>query len=302
MELFTISQLQQFSGIKAHTIRIWEQRYNALLPSRSEGNTRYYESNQLRRLLNIVSLLDEGFKISELGCMPDEKLYNLVETKVIAKTIKDDSNEYYIAQLIAASTSFDQMHFDKIFSNCLLRIGMRNTYTQVIYPTLIRMGLMWAANSLSAAFEHFCSQLIIQKMHAAVDALPPAKPDTSKWLLFLPENEFHEIGLLFSNYLLRLTGRKVIYLGSNVPLNALQNAVYHTHPDNLLLFFVHNDTTSDTQDYLNNLKLKFPNTEIYVSGNEKLINKLLVTEGFHWIRSVEDFETELLESQFTFKP
>ena len=142
MDYFSISQLQQFSGIKAHTIRIWEQRYNALIPTRSEGNTRHYDNKQLIRLLNIVSLLETGYKISEVGVMTDQMHSKLLEQQLIVEENKESDNEYFISQLIAASVSFDEIHFEKIFSNCVLKLGMKSTYTEVIYPMMIRIGLM----------------------------------------------------------------------------------------------------------------------------------------------------------------
>lgn len=294
MNLFSISQLQQFSGIKAHTIRIWEQRYNALNPNRSNGNTRYYDNNQLRRLLNIVSLIEDDFKVSELCTMTDKMLFKLIEEKMKNGNFKNNSNEYFVSQLIIAAKSFDDIYFERIFSNCVLRFGIKNTYTQVIYPMLIRTGLMWASNRISPAYEHFSTNIILQKLHSAIDSLPPHKSQKDTWLLFLPENEFHEIALLFTNYLIRQAGRRVIYLGSNVPFEALKNAFEEISPANLFFFFVHHDTTQDSQQYLNLLKKNFYNAKIYVSGNEKLIHKLNLEKGINWIRSVEELEKQLV--------
>lgn len=293
MDLFSISELQQFSGIKAHTIRVWEQRYNALSPTRSEGNTRYYNNIQLKRLLNIVSLMESDYKVSELCTMTDEKLMELLENKQKNIPIIDGTNEYFIAQLIAAASSFDEAHFEKIFSNCVLRMGLRNTYTGVIYPMLYRIGLMWATGTISTAYEHFCSNIIKQKLFSAIDSLPPAKSNKS-WLLFLPENEFHEIGLLFSHYLIRQHGNKVIYLGGNVPIETLITAVEETKSTHLLFFLVHYDTPEASQDYLNSLKNKFSKIKINLSGNDKLISKLKIGNDMNWIRSVEDLEKQLV--------
>ena len=293
MNIFSISQLEQYSGIKSHTIRVWEQRYNALTPTRSKGNTRYYDNTQLRRLLNIVSLMESGFKISELCAMPDNRLFKLLDAELQSTLVKENTNEYFVSQLIAASITFDEVHFEKIFSNCVLRLGMRNTFTQVIYPLLKRMGLMWSANTLSPAYEHFCSNLICQKLFSAIDALPPHKSSQNSWLLFLPENEFHEIGLLFSYYILRQAGNKVIYLGSNLPFNTLRSAVDETNPSHLFFFFVHQDRIEDSQDYMNMLKNNFPKLHILVSGNEKLISQLKTGNKIHWIKNVEDLEDQL---------
>ncbi len=292
MDLFTISDLQQFSGIKAHTIRVWERRYNALNPARSEGNTRYYNNQQLRRLLNIVSLMEADYKVSELCTMTDQMLFRLIEKQLEKKGAPDSTNEYFVSQLIAAATSFDEVHFDKIFSNCVLRLGIKTTYIRVIYPMLNRVGLMWAAGLISPVYEHFCTNLIRQKLFAAIDSLPPSQSKQS-WLLFLPENEFHEIGLLFSHYLIRQNGKKVIYLGTNVPFETLIGAVKEIKPRQLLFFLVHHDHPEDAQTYLNNLKKNFGNIGIYLSGNEKLISKLKTGNEINWLRSVEDLEMQL---------
>ncbi len=293
MNLFSISQLQQFSGIKAHTIRVWEKRYNGLNPTRSEGNTRYYDGLQLRRLLNIVSLLEFDYKVSQLCSMTDQMLFKLLEKQLRETEIKEGANEYFISQLIAAATGFDEVHFEKIFSNCVLRLGMKHTYIKVIYPMLNRIGLLWTTGAISPVYEHFSSNIIKQKIFSAIDSLPPAKSKQS-WLLFLPENEFHEIGLLFSHYLIRQAGNKVIYLGSNVPYETLISAVEQVNPAHLLFFLVHYDTPEDSQNYLNKLKKNFNKTKIHLSGNEKLIRKLKTGKEFNWIRSVEELKKQLV--------
>ncbi len=293
MNYFSISQLQEFSGIKAHTIRIWEQRYNALSPTRSEGNTRYYDNNQLRRLLNIVSLSQDGNKVSKLCAMSDEMLQGLLEIKLKSTSQENENHEYLVSQLIVAATEFDEVHFERIFSKSLIRLGMRGTYTYVIYPMLTRMGLMWSADSISPAHEHFSCSLIKQKLYSAINALPPAKESANCWLLFLPENEFHEIGLLFSNYLLRQAGKRVIYLGSNLPFNTLENTIEATDPAHLLFFLVHHNKPEESQDYLSSLKSNFGKTKIHLSGSEKFLGKLNISSEFNWIRSVADFEEHL---------
>jgi DNA-binding transcriptional MerR regulator/methylmalonyl-CoA mutase cobalamin-binding subunit len=294
MNIFTISQLQQYSGIKAHTIRIWEQRYNALSPNRSEGNTRYYDNNQLRRLLNIVSLMESEYKVSELCSMTDQELFRKLDKELQNRQPKDDTAEYYIAQLIAAGMCFDEPHFDKIFSNCLLRFGLKDCYIKVLYPMLSRIGLMWAKDQIPPAQEHFVSNIVRLKLSSAIDSLPPPKSSKSTWLLFLPENEFHEIGLLFSNYLIRQSGKKVIYLGSNVPNDALIDTIKETAPAHLLFFLVHHDHVENVQDYINNLKKNLGKTKIHLSGNEKLIKQLELGKDIHWMCSVEELEKQLV--------
>lgn len=294
MDNFTISQVARFSGIKPHTIRIWEKRYDAVKPDRSEGNTRYYNNAQLRRLLNIASLRSSGYKVSELCVMPNEKLFHLIGKE--AELSLNESEEYYVSQLLSTGIGYDESHFEKVFSQCELRYGLKDTYTEIIYPLLVRLGLMWTTNTLTPAHEHFISNLIRRKLVATIDALPPADSTADKWVLFLPEDEFHEIGLLFAHYLIRHSGQQVIYLGANVPLESLSSAVEDTAPDHLLLFLVRNDLPANTGAYLDELQDRFHNQKVHVSGKPDLIDPLKAGRKIQWLPSVNDLEQLLQHS------
>lgn len=294
MDSYSISDLEEFSGIKAHTIRVWEQRYNVLKPHRTDGNTRYYDNDQLRRLLNIVSLMGSDFKTSELCTMSDAALNELLDKRLNLSIASDNVYEYFISQILASGIEFDEAYFEKLFSNCILRFGLKGTYINVIYPLLIRAGLLWSKNSLAVGSEHFISNLIRQKISAAIDSLPPAKSHENSWLLFLPSNEFHELSILFSNYLIRQAGKKVIYLGANVPFESLISTVNETKPSNLFFFFVHYNRPEESQDYLDQLVKNFKDLKIFVSGNQKLLSQLKPSEEITWIQSVEQFEKELI--------
>jgi methanogenic corrinoid protein MtbC1 len=290
MNKFSISQLQQFSGIKAHTIRIWEQRYNALSPNRSEGNTRYYDGYQLRRLLNIVSLMGSEYKVSELCLMPDEKLFNLIQTRMISGSGEDSSSEYFISQLIAAGMSYDSAGFEKIFSACITKIGITATYIKVMYPLLDRIGLMWASDIIPPAQEHFMSNVMRQKLFSEIDKLPQPGSFKDTWILFLPENEFHDIGLLLSYFLIRKAGKNVIYLGSSMPLHTLTASVKQINPSSLLLFFVNNDDDEEREKYCDTLSKNFGKLKIFIAVNEKRIGNIKKGKSIHWIHSADDLE------------
>lgn len=294
MDYFSISQLSQFSGIKPHTIRIWEQRYNALKPVRSEGNTRIYDNNQLRRLLNIVSLSEENYKISELCSMPDVALFNLIKTLKLKKE-SPGTYEYFISQLMSAAIDLNENYLEQIFSNCLLHYGMKGTYTEVLCPLLIRMGLMWSTDTLPPAHEHYISNFIRQKLYCAINHLPPAQGDKYEWLLFLPENEFHETGLLFSHYLIRLSGRKSFYLGSNVPLSSAVAAARITRPSKILVYKVHRNLPEQITEYINELASLFKTKEIYIGGNEQILENISSNKKINPITSVSRLEQILLQ-------
>ncbi len=291
MNNFSISQLAQFSGVKAHTIRIWEQRYNALTPYRSEGNTRYYDDQQLRRLLNIVTLSTAGYRISDLCVMKDEHLFKLMRSESDKQT--SEAYDYYITQLVSAALSFDEVSFEKVFSHCLLRFTITGTYKQIIYPVLQRIGILWSANTIPPAKEHFISNLFRQKIFTAIDALSASSNTKQTWVCFLPEDEFHEIGLLFASYLIRSAGHKVIYLGSNVPQRSLADAVKETRATHLITFFVNNYTKQQQQEYLGSLKYTFPQKKIFIAANQSVVADLKVPGNIQIISSIEELEQNM---------
>lgn len=290
MNSFTISQLQDYSGIKAHTIRIWEHRYKALKPFRSDGNTRYYGSDQLRRLLNIVSLMNLDHKVSQLCLMPDEDLNKLIDQHYLKAESMNPDSEYFISQLILSAIDFDEILFDKLFSNCILRFGLKSTYIQVIYPAMVRIGLMWQKDSLPLAEEHFITNLIRQKILTAIDAIPHPVNDKNSWLLFLPEGEFHETGLLMSYFLIRQSGRKVIYLGANVPVNSLYETVKKISPSRILTFLVSKKNKMEEMELVNKLSKQIKPKKVYVASEHLSFKESKERQHFLQLHSVEELE------------
>lgn len=288
MNLFSISQLSQYSGIKPHTIRIWEQRYNAFKPERSEGNTRYYNSDQLRRLLNIVSLIDSDYKVSELCLMPDDRLSGLVlESK---NTLENESSEYFVSQMISAGMTYQEEQFEKLFEESVSKYGLSEAYKMIVHPMLVRVGLMWAANSIPSVQEHFITNIVRQKILKAIDSLTPAIKNAPKWVLFLPEDEFHEIGLLFAAFIIRESGDKVVYLGSSVSSDAVIKASQDIKPKYLLLFLVRYNLIEDVQQYLNQLSEGLDLDGVYVAGNYKLLNQIDYPEKVYWLQDIDALE------------
>jgi len=270
---------------------MWESRYGTLQPNRSEGNTRYYDGQQLRRLLNIVSLMKVDYKVSELSNLSDQKLYALISSQLQSK--KEEGYEgYCVDQLIASAMTYDEVYFDKIFSHCLLRFGVIQAYTKVLYPMLERVGFLWSENTIPPAREHFLANLVRQKLFTAIDALPPPKYNGPTWLLFLPEDEFHEIGLLFAHYLLKSTGHRSVYLGSNVPVSSVHGAVTDLNPGKLLFFLVHYEDKKKVTDYLAGLK-SFFKKEIYIAGHPGLLGSLDLPSKVKWLQSTEELQEAL---------
>lgn len=298
MDSFTISQLQQYSGISVHSIRAWEKRYDALKPDRSEGNTRYYNGNQLRRLLNIASLMHSEYKISELCSMTDSELYALMNEQLEAHKAGD---ELLVSQMVAAAMEFNEALFNKIFAKAKSKLGIDGAYSKVIYPSLQRIGVMWSADGIAPAQEHFISQLIRQKLNASIDALPLNEKSKQHWILFLPENEFHETGLLMANYLVRSAGHQSTYLGSNVPMESLHQAVKQLKSSSLLSFLVAKDDEAADMQFIQSLVKTFPGQKIYVAGEADRMSKLISLKKFTPLTSMDAFQHVLGLSTTTIK-
>ncbi len=287
MNTFTISDLSRFSGIKQHTIRIWEQRYKALKPQRSAGNTRYYDNSQLRRLLNIASLIPFGYKASELCSMKDEQLFQLVQELQIVPGNQPD--EYLISQLVSAGLRFDEEAFESFFTKTLMRYSLRDAYTWIIYPMLNRIGLMWSSNEIPPSSEHFISNLIRQKLFTAINSLPLPKDTAARWLCFLPEDELHEMGLLMAAYLIRQAGHRPIYLGTNVPFSSVVDAAGETNPDVLLTFFVRRDSPEFHAKYILDLASHFREARIFIAADEHTATPF-PKKNIKWLKSVSELE------------
>jgi MerR family transcriptional regulator, light-induced transcriptional regulator len=292
--IFSISDLQKFSGVQPQTIRMWEKRYNALQPIRSEGNTRYYDDDQLKRLLNIVSLNQAGLKISRICKLSNDEIHQMLGREIYKSTSNDKQIEYFISQLIHYALDYDGYTIDKILSDCIDQFGIQTTYKRIIYPLLIRVGLMWCQDSICPAQEHFLSGFIRQKLFTAInniDAIPGSLDPT--WLLFLPEDESHDIGLLFAHYLLRKSNQRVIYLGANVPFESLQEVMQNQQIEHMLFFFIRVRPVSEAEQYLKRLRNTFKNASIYFSGNPKLIHDLQFDPPINRLKTVEEFEAAI---------
>lgn len=274
MITYSIADLENLTGIKAHTIRIWEKRYNVIEPSRTATNIRYYSNDDMRKLINIVALLNAGMKISKISKLSPDELNEEVNNRLSQGTEEDVIAESYISQLINAGLGFNEASFDKLFSSSILKYGIKDSYIKVLIPVLNRIGLLWSTESLNPAQEHFISNLVKQKLYSAIDALPLADSNQAPVVLFLPDFEDHEIGLLMTNFLLRQAGRNVIYLGQKVPLVNIKDTVTECNPSQLLFFLIQTRPTDFLQNYIDQLSGEFESLNIFLTGNKSLIDNL----------------------------
>jgi len=290
---YSISDLEQLSGVSVHNIRIWERRYNALQPSRTAGNTRFYDDEQLKKLLNISSLYYSGHKISKVCAMSKEETASLLQQEIDNTIVQEDHYEYYISQIINSGFTYDEFRVNKLITNSFNQNGVLETYKYVLYPLLVRMGLMWRKESLCSSQEHFISAIIRQKLFAAIDQISTNKTVLSNWILFLPEDEDHDIGLLLASYILRFSGCRVIYLGAKVPLSSLTNAINIVKTANLLFFMTRSRPINNAQVYIDKLYVSFPGQRIYLSGNKNILGALALPEEVKWLKGIHDLENVL---------
>ena len=290
---YSISELEQLSGVSSHNIRIWERRYNALQPSRTSGNKRFYDDDQLKRLLNITGLYYSGHKISTACAMGQPEVDAMLQKEFDATIAVENRYEYYISRIISNGLVYNEQQVNQLIVKSFEQNGILETYKYVLYPLLVRLGLMWRKASLCPSQEHFLSSIIRQKLYAAIDACEIEEPSNSSWLLFLPEDEDHDIGLLLASFLLRSAGNKVIYLGPKVPLFALQSTYEATEPSNLFFFMTRVRPVNEAREYLTNLAETFPAASIFASGNPRLLSELNYPGQVKWLKDVHDFENVL---------
>ena len=288
MGAYKISDLEKLSGVKAHTIRVWEQRYEILTPLRTETNIRYYNDKQLRKFLNVVTLINAGNKISSIGKL-SELDFNTRINKLLNSKNSELKEEIIINQLISSGLSYDEVSFEKAFSRAVLSFGLIGTYQKVLYPMLLKIGYLWTMSELTVSQEHFVTSLVKQKILTAIDSLTlPSKP-LYQWVLFLPEGEIHEIGLLIASYALRKNGVKVIYLGKDVLKTDLFSAADSNSFTHFLFFVVKQNQGKVVNSYLNEMSKRYKNASCVICCSNSYIDKISLDQNQRIISDFDQF-------------
>ena len=233
--MYSIADLERISGIKAHTIRIWEKRYKLFEPIRTDTNRRIYSDGDLRRILNVKLLLDEGHKISRISELTDEERASKL-MKSEGEINVDTNAGKMVNQIIESALGYDESLFDKVFSHGIILMGFPAFWSKVLLPALNRIGKLWITEGMEPAEEHFISNLIKQKLNTAIDGLALGHQFKHTFLLFLPEGEHHDMGLSMCHYILRSAGIRSVNLGQNVPMENIINAM-KTHDFDYALSF-----------------------------------------------------------------
>ncbi len=263
MENYSIKDLEKLSGIKAHTIRVWERRYLILDQHRTKTNRRRYGDSELRRIINISILHRSGFKISEIVKLTNSE----IEGKVLFLSNDTFNSDNQIGALITAMLSQNEKAINELLIKSIMNRGIEDTFENIIFPFLRRIGVMWQTGSADIGSEHFITSIFRQKLISSIDLLPGIlNKGSRRVILFLPENEFHEIGLLFFNYLLRKSGHETLYLGQSTPLWSVVELNNKWNADIILtgLMSGFNNISPDTM--ISQLHESFPNQKVLVSG------------------------------------
>lgn len=293
MSNYSIKDLEKITGIKAHTIRIWEKRYGIVNPMRTDSNIRYYCDSDLKKLMNISTLVKHGHKISKLAPLCKEELAE----KIQEISYIENGHDTQIENLIVAMIEMDEVKFDKVLTSIIIKEGFESSVFNVIYPFFDKIGLLWQTGTINPAQEHFISNLVKQKMYVAIDgAQQTLKEDYKTFVLFLPEWEMHELGLLMYNYMIKSRGHKVVYLGQNVPYEDIQRVQEIHKPDFLFTSFAFAVESEKLQNYVRQLSNDFSDTSVLVTGFQTCQLSEKVPENLIKVTSAIDFRDNFLSS------
>lgn len=263
MRTYSIKDLEKLSGVKAHTIRIWEQRYHLLKPMRSDTNIRAYSDDELKKLLRLNILYSNGHKISKIADLSDKQITQKIEELLY----RDNSETSVIESLTISMIDMDENRFESVLNEYLGKHDFDQLMMKIVYPFLDRIGVLWVTNVIDPAQEHFISNLVRQKIVAAIDELGPCKYDQAKTVIsFLNNEEMHELGLLYYSYQLKKHGFKVIYLGQMVPKADVFKAISTHAPEFVLTSFVNPKESGWIDSYLNDILKEFPDVHVLSSG------------------------------------
>ncbi len=288
MGQYSIKEVETLTGIKAHTLRIWEQRYNLLKPKRTDTNIRYYSDDQLRLLLNISTLNRNGLKISKIVSLNEQD-----RNRHVLDIYQMANADNLLDSLIHCMLDFDEQLFEKTLVQAIMKLGFESAVNELIFPFLARTGVLWSTGAVKVAQEHFITNLIRRKIMVAIDA-QQLKPDskTKKFVLFLPEGETHELLLLYTEYILRKNNHHVAYLGTDLPVSELPYLYSIYKPDYLVTFLTAPLKDTTPARFLKSLGSTFPKCNVLVGGAQFDETKGTIPANCTIVRS----HTELLKA------
>jgi DNA-binding transcriptional MerR regulator len=288
MEQYSINDLEKLSGIKASLIRVWERRYSIIKPSRTETNRRRYDDAQLRKIINISILQRNGFKISLIATLTDHE----IEEKVAFLSKNITNSDTKIDSLIKYMIFYDERAINDLLVRSILNRGFELTIDEVIFPFLKRIGLMWQTGSADIGSEHFITNIFRQRMILSIDSLAYMKREACRRvILFLPDNELHEIGLLYYLYIIRKLGHETLYLGQTTPLSSVIAVNERWNADIIITGLMSGSPDLNPGDYIRQLSGSFPKQKVLVSGILAEIDFKMNPHNVFPVRSANDIKS-----------
>ena len=287
MNAFTIKDLENLSGIKAHTIRIWEQRYTFLKPRRTQTNIRYYNNDELKAILDIALLNKYGYKISHIDKMDAGE----VRQKIVSLSHTEAQQERLVNDMLQCMVDLNIEKFEDILNDHIKTRGIDRTITCLIFPFLDKIGILWLTNHINPAQEHLVSNVIRQKLIVGIESTNTHIVLDKTVILFLPQGEHHELGLLYMYYLLKNRGVQVIYLGANVPVRDLEFIANLKKPDYLYTHLTCTAGNYNVEKFFHQVHHKMPQMPVVISGQPTQVRFKKIPPGMHLKRSL----TEVLE-------
>ncbi len=286
---FSIKNLEHLSGIKAHTIRIWEKRYNLFEPERTDTNIRLYNLENLQKLLNVTLLYNNGYKISKIASFSSQEI-----TKNVHKlTINKNADDWSIGLFKLAMINFDQRLFTKTFNDLLEQFSFSEVFKNVFVPLMNELGVLWQTNSISPSHEHFITSLVKQKIHAMCEDLQQqsTRRTDRRFVLFLPDNEIHELGLLYLQYEVLNNGFQCVFLGQSVPIESLNNLVDIGEPITFITYFTIEPTQDKIKAYLNTFNseiIENIDSELWILGYQVQFMSDEMPDKIRKFKSIDD--------------
>ena len=284
MNAFTIKDIENLSGVKAHTIRIWEQRYDFLKPQRTDTNIRYYSNEELKIILNIALLNKFGYKISHINKMDVEEMHQKLNTLSYYQA----QQERRINELICLMVDLEVESFEELLDKQIREKGIEKIISEIIFPFLERIGILWVTNNINPAQEHLVTNLIRQKIIVGIETSVSQIKSNKVALLFLPEGEYHELGLLYVYYLLKKNGVKVLYLGADVPAADLEFIVRTKKPDYLYTHLTAVAHNFNSERFMHNIRSKVGDVPVMISGPLTVSYKKSIPPDFHFLKSLQE--------------
>jgi MerR family transcriptional regulator, light-induced transcriptional regulator len=285
MAQYSIKDLENFTKIKAHTLRIWESRYALLQPQRTETNIRYYSDRDLKKILNINLLYQNGLKISKIAKLTEKEIFQRAGELLLQTDVegRDEINSF-IENILDLNENAIQESLKRINQ----KIGMERLYSEVLIPLLEKIGTLWQVDAITVSHEHFMSNILREFLISQITAVDGSRAARGKAVLFLPEHEKHELSLLFYYYLLKKKGYDCFYLGQSVPMKDLRSFVNETQPDFIMTSLIAEITTEDFQALFTDLIQLIDANKIYAGGYQLVKHRLDVPENVNVVQSIDD--------------